>query len=441
MMNFLNVKLIFISCLLIFTNYTTAFAQVIIRSAPATGEGFTDDYKVMLEERESETNALRLAEVFSAGFVKEKPWSDSYWPTYRGIIAHRYTDNLVPENKIWSDHYRYYRNNPPNSFINANQINELSPAEKYDLLIGDTNWTLTKYLWQKGQKDYDKFGFVPTWTGICHGWAAAAQIGIPQPESDVAVWDYTGRHKINFRKFDLQALASYLWSRPRGEDLFTGRRCRKINVTIEDDRIVEPECIDVNPMTWHLAVMNRTGQYGRSMVMDTTFDSEVWNFVVDSYQTQYFNPATMEFTNNPEEAIVPVAQFPHIKWGPFRNPNTVKVMGVVMDVFHPNAVTPSGAKPPQQILTRKRFVYDLELDQNNNIIGGEWYGRSFPDFLWIFPDKFNPFKDEGAENPAVAVNLDGEFTLEEFRKAKELSSRGLVSPSIIYKLLYKSLTN
>ncbi|MBI2711993.1 MAG: hypothetical protein HYX41_03870 [Bdellovibrio sp.] len=29
------------------------------------------------------------------------------------------------------------------------------------------------------------------------------------------------------------------------------------------------------------------------------------------------------------------------------------------------------------------YLYDLELDANYQIIGGEWYQRAHPDFLWL----------------------------------------------------------
>ncbi|MFX5517657.1 hypothetical protein ABTD52_18090, partial [Acinetobacter baumannii] len=32
-----------------------------------------------------------------------------------------------------------------------------------------------------------------------------------------------------------------------------------------------------------------------------------------------------------------------------------------------------------------RYIYDLELDDSNNIVGGEWYSNAHPDFIWTFP--------------------------------------------------------
>ena len=36
-------------------------------------------------------------------------------------------------------------------------------------------------------------------------------------------------------------------------------------------------------------------------------------------------------------------------------------------------------------LTRQDYYYDLELDAAGKVIGGEWYTRDHPDFLWTPP--------------------------------------------------------
>jgi hypothetical protein len=37
---------------------------------------------------------------------------------------------------------------------------------------------------------------------------------------------------------------------------------------------------------------------------------------------------------------------------------------------------------PLSRLVAVTYYYDLELDQNHNIIGGEWYQQGHPDMLW-----------------------------------------------------------
>lgn len=34
-------------------------------------------------------------------------------------------------------------------------------------------------------------------------------------------------------------------------------------------------------------------------------------------------------------------------------------------------------------IRRVNYLYDLELDDELNIVGGEWYNNAHPDFLWV----------------------------------------------------------
>ena len=59
-------------------------------------------------------------------------------------------------------------------FVTELTVGLLSPSEKYDLLVGDKNFTLTKAMWNEGLGYYNRNGSVERWMGICHGWAIAA---------------------------------------------------------------------------------------------------------------------------------------------------------------------------------------------------------------------------------------------------------------------------
>ncbi|MGZ3651300.1 MAG: hypothetical protein ACXWSC_08990, partial [Bdellovibrionota bacterium] len=74
-----------------------------------------------------------------AARLENGPWSGSYWPVYAGEIANRYGDSNYDASMNWKDNARYLE-----SALGKGTNRELSPAEKYDLLIGDTGFTLTK---------------------------------------------------------------------------------------------------------------------------------------------------------------------------------------------------------------------------------------------------------------------------------------------------------
>ena len=45
-------------------------------------------------------------------------------------------------------------------------------------------------------------------------------------------------------------------------------------------------------------------------------------------------------------------------------------------------LTPRHGVPHEDKLKVVTYWYDLELDEDNNIVGGEWYTNRHPDFLW-----------------------------------------------------------
>ncbi len=394
----------------------------------------------MIEGHPPITNIKALNQSFNSSQVAIEPWSDSYWPHYRGLIATRFSDPRLPDTKSWPTHHNFYLSHSAESYINSGRVNQLSPAEKYDLLIGDRNWTLTKHMWALGRGYMNQYNFVPTWVGICQGWGAASQIGLPSPEMEITVMDVNQTTSIKFNRFDITALVSYLWAKPQGEDRFTGRRCRNPNNKDENGRVLDGACFDNNPMTWHLAVVNRVGALKKAFVMDIESQAEVWNYVIDSYNINYFNPASMEFSSVLEDSIISVETFPSDPFKSYRGPETKYIVGVMMDVFYPGAVSPHSGMPSKQLLESKRFVYDLELDSNFEVVGGEWHSEDHSDFIWLYPEVYNPFLfpdqiiqiDPNPEAPPVDQALA--------EKARASSQRGRVLEEIVYKLLLKSVT-
>ncbi len=430
---FLKITLAIIICAF----HIDAFAQVDAFTHFAEPDP-EDDFRVIVGQDAYSTSAVAIDRAYKSGQVKLAPWSDSYWPVYKGLIASRYADPTQPNNKVWYNYYSHYLSRPSSTYVTSNQINQLSPSEKYDLLVGDSNWTLTKIMWAKGKASYDKYGVVATWTGICHGWAAASQIGMPTPDNQITVYDVTGRYPITFYKFDIMALVSYYHAKASLEDRFTGRRCRKPNPPRDGDRILDGSCFDTNPMTWHLAVTNRVGRHKKSFVMDTSSNTEVWNYVVDSYETAYYNPITNEKFSNINNAIVPKNAYTFDPYKKYRAENTAYIVGIIMNVYHPAAITPHTGSPAKQLLEQKQFIYELELDSAKNIIGGEWVSKTSPDFIWLLTRNQNPFLNpayieymENLNQPVVDNGLA--------RSAINLSHRGHVNKEIIYRILHKSL--
>ncbi len=336
-----------------------------------------------------------LASMEAAGLrestLAESPWSDDYWGIYRGILGCRYADPRFPGSSDWSENHAYVRDRPAPAIAatgDADAIDRLSPSEKYDLLIGDDAGTLTTKMWDEGRAYYERDGKVETWMGICHGWAAAAYM-LPRPRSAVTVLAADGRTHVRFYPADIKALASLLWANTDTVSRFVGGRCNdKEPQRDEVGRVVSARCFDTNPGTWHMAVVNQIGACKRSFVLDATFDYEVWNQPVRGYSYRYFNPQLFRYVSTLEAATVPYGDFRRDWFRRYRSPAVASIVGIAMTLDYVVETTPSHATSDDQSrdeVNRVRYVYDLELDAQNKIIGGEWYTNRHPDFLWTPP--------------------------------------------------------
>lgn len=312
--------------------------------------------------------------------LRTAPWSGDYWPIYAGIIARRYADPEFRESKDWKKNRQFSLNR-----INASSVETLSPAEKYDLLVGDPELTLTRRMWSEGERYYETYGVVEGWMGICEGWAAAS-IMLPRPRHAVRVTAADGVTEIPFFPSDIKALASLLWSRAAGETRLVGKRCHEKNPKITDGRFAAIECLDTNPATFHLALVNQIGAVNRGFVMDVNQDYEVWNQPIAGYRYSYFNPITEKPSIRWSDARVSLKDFSNDRFAPYRARGAVSVVGVTMEVSYlleTAATAEHEDSESRDRLTQAYFVYDLELDAKGRVVGGEWHRQNHPDFLWI----------------------------------------------------------
>ncbi|MGZ3656537.1 MAG: hypothetical protein ACXVB9_06135 [Bdellovibrionota bacterium] len=315
-----------------------------------------------------------------AARLENGPWSGSYWPVYAGEIANRYGDSNYDASMNWKDNARYLE-----SALGKGTNRELSPAEKYDLLIGDTGFTLTKKMIRAGAPYAERDGSVPSWFGICHGWAPASFMEA-RPQHSVKTKAADGR-EIEFNPSDIKALLTLLWANGAGETRFIGGRCnRPTSPRDANNRETDSDCFDTNPATWHLSVVNQLGVSKRGFVADVSPAAEVWNQPAVGYRYGYLNPITGAAAGTLEAAKVKLADWSADPFSRTRSPKAVSVVKINMSFEYGSetqAQVSTEDRPEMDAHATQHYLYDLELDEKDEIVGGEWYSVNHPDFLWV----------------------------------------------------------
>ncbi len=290
-------------------------------------------------------------------------WSGDGWLTWVGGISYRW--------QSWTDGPTYssflfdVMTPAQAAALSEDQLAELSPAEKFDLYTGATDFPLTRKV--KASVRGDVHGTdVPHWHGICHGWAAASTRE-PGPGAEAKVTLADGRQLI-FYAGDLSALLAYSYSNVNAQrSAAIGGRCNDEHPARDaNGRIIDSACRDVNPASLHLALGSIVGTQGGTFIVDGSATSEVWNYPVSGYAFQYSSPRPL----TDEDAT-----------RSYRAPGTTKLVDVdlaleLVDYADPDFVAVT--RNP----TTYRYKYSLELGANDMILGGEWTGDKRPDFLW-----------------------------------------------------------
>jgi len=379
--------------------------------------------------------SIRDEEGYLGGELDAQPWSDDYWAIARGILGYRYADYDVKHVTGWKNIFdTHFTTFPVSQYIEQGKINYLSPSEKYDLLIGDENYTLTKAMWAEGQAYWTPEKDVEHWMGICHGWAPAAYM-IPRPKNAITVTAADGETPITFYPSDIKALASLLWAKASYGTKFIGGRCNTKNPKKDEHgRIQNQDCFDSNPATWHKVVVNqiKKGPEGRSFVLDASYDYEVWNQPVYSYSYRYFNVETSARSTkwNDKEVLLKINEYSNDVFKKYRSKQAKYLVGVEMFVDYMAETRPSQNEtdsPSYDAVGSVTYRYDLEITADGEIVGGEWYSNSHPDFLWT------PEKDARAQTKLdktlTQVSMTTKHTPKEFKKAALYNSSFVGSPS------------
>ena len=190
--------------------------------------------------------------------LSKKPWSGGYWPNYLGGISYRWNYSRYSEKERV-----YYEIKKPSDYKDEDEINQLSPAEKFDLLVDNYRFDLTekerkrtsvmKQL--KGEK-------IPTWYGLCHAWAPATLLyENPNP---ISLKNSNGV-EIAFGSSDIKALLTYYLHEKSSTTHFVSRRCNVDDIALKEqlekgtitydeyaDKMDSAECEGINAGAFHI---------------------------------------------------------------------------------------------------------------------------------------------------------------------------------------------
>lgn len=318
---------------------------------------------------------FRLDQLPDAGEAQGPQWSGDYWPSDKGGIAYRWNASggikekvayTLPSKEQWS----------------SIDTRSLSPAEKYDIFAGDANFTLTRLERSRTRvlaslPDSSEYvpGFqIQSWEGLCHGWAPAS-ILYEEP-APVTLRSPDGI-EVAFGSADIKALLTYAMHEGVGSrDEQLGSRCEanfgelrrqlqegKISQAAYQSAVESLSCRDTNAGSFHVVLSNELGKRQKAFIADVTRDFEVWNQGIVSYRSER---ADVKKQRSPDAA-----------------PETVYEVDVATEIKYINEIKSTwNANGRQQIYKQADYRYRLELNEDQEIVGGKWLSEDRPDFLW-----------------------------------------------------------
>lgn len=287
----------------------------------------------------------------SQGSIPDQLWSDTYWPSQEGGAAWRWQFGKAKDSKGIPTNPHFYKLNSPQklSRMTDEQINQLSPAEKYDIATGRFDYPTVRKEMNRTHPGKEK------WAGLCHAVAIVTSFyKEPQNTPVLAKLPDGTQRTIQFYSSDIKALLAL--AADRGGYYPTpssGARCRSSNSN-------SAECWDMNPATFYIVTTNVVGILKSPLLLDVDPGPEVWNSVIKSYSSVLTR----------KQGISPNAA-----------PGTAREVRVDMTVKHT-----IGAQPAKKAIgatfSSSVYSFTLELDAYDNIIGGEWISKLRPDFVW-----------------------------------------------------------
>ena len=285
--------------------------------------------------------------------------------------------------------------------MSQDELDSLSPAEKYDIYVGDYNFKLTNDVLKMTSP------FDADWEGICNGWSSAS-LEFHEPKA-VSVVNKEGV-KINFASADLKALLAHyhaaitnnVFTRKKNIVNRVGKKCDihfpKESWFIQNDKEyynvlekgklvakeVPSECLDIDAGAFHVVLANQIGLKNEGFIAEIVRDSEVWNQPVygfDSVIVETLSQVKASATKETAKQIRVKTKMYYANDGGQVYWDKNEKEDYFMATWNPTNGTADYS------LGFEEYEYILDLDKKGNIIGGQWQSYERPDFLWIKKSK------------------------------------------------------
>lgn len=377
-----------------------------------------------------ERSMLRIAEVKSAK-ASAQMWSDLSWDHTRGLLGERYTDKRFVRLRTWSEKKEYNSRYgaegalalPKGDPVQRTWLSALSPAEKYDVLMGTIRGGLYDRMAAKLDSEMDPAGNFPGWWGICEGSVAAA-IAEPEPVKNLSVYSEAYGVDVPFYAADVKGLVSMLWSsynrRLRLPEM--GMQCQA-KLSAEGG---EPFCFDVNPGSMMIALHHFLGSGKGNLLLDIDATRVVWNHPVMGYEMTFFQPgAASEGSKNFQNGLLRVSDAPSDPRRRMRAEGTAYLLGINMNLFYgqnkKNIPWQGSVELEQRTM---KLSFELELDSEFNILGGEWLTSKHPDIMWTVPRGLRPAT--GGDSLLGDIKWKGDSVPASWGKAALKSAEGVM---------------
>jgi hypothetical protein len=346
--------------------------------------------------------------------VSQRPWTSSFMPALEGYAGAPYTGqspvDLILSFQFGSSYSFFTGVRMPQLeqfrySMTEDDLENLAPAEKYDLITGmlGSEQSLTYRLWAQAKQGSDRDGLA-FWTGMCNGWSPASII-FKRPESRIFVPSADGRFSVPFYPEDIKQLASTLFFNTTtvesetdparfgimGKMPMLGKRCAQKRLAHESSGfITDPACEDVTPHDWHVTVINLIGKQDQAFVADVEANSPVGNYPLWAYRFTYFNPMTGK-DGDLKGSTVRLSDYRDDPFARHRSPLAKQVVGIKMTVWKSDYRSSDHSLedgPDNDSVKTFDLKYDIEMAANGDIVGGQWRNDDLdnhPDFVWYPP--------------------------------------------------------